>query len=124
MDYLKAFYVTLCAATLCVLVTAIEAQVISIQPFTTRVVLTTAGTEYSYTMPTNSTRVRITARGGNVLYAWGTGQIAAGTYSTIPASSGAYCMGNIKMSVAGGKVDTLYMTGSVNGTIAEIEVWK
>lgn len=122
-QFIQAGLVMLALIGLVLTPVGVIAQVISLKPTTVNVTLTTAGTEYSYSIPIGTTRLRVTARVGDVKYAWTTGQIAGGTFSTI-AVDGSYCMGNVKLSQNGAALDVLYMTGSVNSTIAEIEVWK
>lgn len=78
------------------------------------VTLTTAGTEYSQALPTNTRKVIIKGRGNagaDIKLAFSTG---ASTYITISAG-GIFSLDMVYLTGV-----TLYLIGTVNGEVAEI----
>lgn len=98
-----------------------QSQYLSKSPTSFNINLGTAGTETDYTFPHNTTRMRITPRGGSIKFSWTNG--ASGTtYTTIPQGI-SYCQGGVLLS-AGSENTTIHLQGTVNGTVAEIELWR
>jgi hypothetical protein len=80
----------------------------------------TPNQEYSQALPANTTRVRITARGGPIKYSWVSGTSGA-NYVTI-AQNASYCQGNVALSQSG-QTSTIYMQSTAAGAVAEMEIW-
>jgi len=99
-----------------------SSTLLSKSPQVLNVLMATADTETPLIIPKGVNRIRITPRGGDIKYSWKLGGIDLGVFSTIIDGS-CYCNKDIALS-AGGSNDTLYMEGSVNGVVAEIEVWR
>lgn len=87
------------------------------KPTVTNLTLTTAGTEYSYTIPEMTSKIQVKARTAVALQVSFTSSQSGTAYFTIPANQ-TYWDDDIRSSV------TLYIQSGTNGTVAEILTWS
>lgn len=89
------------------------------KPTVTTQTLTLADTDYSVSIPSGVNRLEIKERSGSSLLklAFVSGDIAAGTYITIP-----YGASWAELDIKGGF--TLYLQSPDAGVVAEIKYWK
>jgi len=90
-------------------------------PTTANVTLTVVDTEYTYTIPEKTTKLKFQNRSNNTIrYAFVTAKVATPTapYFTVKAT-GLYYEDNLKLY---GKI--LYLAGTNAGDVVEIETWQ
>jgi hypothetical protein len=86
-------------------------------PIISNLTLSTAGTEYSLVLPTNTKKIMIKVRGYSAVFTLG--YVSAGNYITIPRGCN-YSEDTVLMQSAN---RTLYFKGSVNNVVLEIISW-
>jgi hypothetical protein len=81
----------------------------------------TTDSEYTFTVPKNTTRLSIQAVNGDIWYAWVAGQTI--TNHVVVLNNTCSCQKDILLS-SGGINDILYLASPVSGAIAQIQVWR